>query len=788
MKQFFRNFCKQKTIGILNICGLSLGIMVSLTVGLWAINELTFDNFHSNGDNMYRVVQSFVVNDEPIKAATSFKPLGELAEAEIPEIEQMCRVVVRTDGVTINNMVNSGVQILVTDHNFFSFFSFPLKKGDIRTAFSAPDNVILTESAVKKYFPKEDPIGKTIHTHGSQFTVSAIMYDIPQNSHIRCEMVFPLFGEFKDLGWNSSFSYDTYFVIPPSADFAGIEKKLLEISKNGAFSFLKDVSYYDIKLEPLEEIHFSKANPGFDSAIKGDKQLLGVFITTAIAILIIACINFTNLFISTSFIRAKTIGIKKSQGASNKSLILDFYKETFIYVLISVTGGIFLTILTLPVFNSYTGSQIHIDFSSVELYLYIIVLITITTLLAGSFPAMQMTRFGIIETLTSKFRGKKMSAFQKTLVIIQFTASICLLIVVFFFGKQINYILSQDLRFDNKNVIYLQGWDFFGADYKTLRADLTQDPSIKDVVIRQYNLPFKMGNGIGGENVENGEHILLDLSEVTSNYFDVFGMKFIAGENPLILESSSSANYCVLNERAVKVLGLKDPIGKSFNLVSIGGKLAEKDGKPYIVKGVIEDTYVKSLHQSPDPQMYISVSWTRNNPIFFKIAGDPQKAIKTIERKWKEMVPHVPFEYHFLEDTYQQLYLSEVNTRSLLSYALAITLIITITGLYAMAFYSAQRRTKEIGIRKINGAMLTDLLLLLNKDVIVWLAISFPIACFSAYLFLTNWLKSFIIKIDLSIWGFLFAGMVSFLIALMTVSYQTWKAAIANPVESIKNE
>lgn len=231
MKQFFRNFSKQKTVGILNICGLSLGIMVSLTVGLWAINELMFDNFHTNGDKMYRVVQSFVLNNEPIKAATSFKPLGELAVAEIPEIEQMCRVVVRADGVTINNMVNFGVKVLITDPNFFSFFSFPLKTGDVNTAFSAPDNVILTETAVKKYYPHEDPIGKTIYIHGSRFTVSAVMYDIPLNSHIQGEMEFPLFGEFKDLGWDSSFSYDTYFIIPPSSDFGAIEKKLIEINK-----------------------------------------------------------------------------------------------------------------------------------------------------------------------------------------------------------------------------------------------------------------------------------------------------------------------------------------------------------------------------------------------------------------------------------------------------------------------------------------------------------------------------------------------------------------------------
>lgn len=787
MKQFFRNFRKQKTVGILNICGLSLGVMVSLTVGLWAINELTFDNFHTHGDKMYRVVQSFDLNNKPVKAATSFKPLGEIAIAEIPEIEQMCRVVVETQGVTINNVVNFGVKTLITDHNFFSFFTFPLKTGDIATAFSAPDNVILTESAVKKYYPNEDPIGKTIISHGYKFTVSAVMYDMPRNSHIQTEMVFPLFSYFKDLGWNSTFSFDTYFIIPENANFAAIEKKLTDINKQGASSFLQD-AYNEVKLEPLKEVHFSKTDSGFDSALKGDKKILGIFLITAVTILIIACINFTNLFISTSFIRAKTIGIKKSQGASKKSLIIDFYKETIIYVLLSVLGGIVLTILTLPVFNSYTGSQVKLSFSSPELYLYIIILTIITTLMAGSFPAFQMTRFGIIETLGSKFRGKKMSVLQKALIIIQFTSSICLFIIVFFFGRQIDQILSQDLKFENKNIIYVNGWGSFGADYNALRDELTQDPSIADVAIRQYSLPLKMGSGIGGMNVESGEKILLDLSEVTPNYFDFFGMKFVAGENPLTLESSRDSRYCVINETAAKILGLEDPIGKSFILVSIGGNLAENDGKSYIVKGVIRDSYVKSLHQEPDPQMYLNTSRTHDNPIFFKIAGDPQHAIKTIEKKWKEIVLNVPFEYHFLDETYQKLYSSEMNTRNVLSYALAITFVITIAGLYAMAFYSTQRRVKEIGIRKINGATLSDLLLLLNKDIVMWVIISFFISCPISYLFLNNWLEGFVIKVNLSAWVFLLAGLTSCMVALLTVSYQTWKAATANPVDSIKNE
>ncbi|GAB6122022.1 ABC transporter permease [Dysgonomonas termitidis] len=787
MKQFFRNFRKQKTVGTLNICGLSLGIMVSVTVGLWAINELSFDNFHKNGERMYRVVQNFRYSSKPVRAATAFKPLGELAAAEIPEIEQMCRVVIENNGIEIDQITYFNVRNIITDHNFFSFFTFPLKEGDIKTAFSAPDNVIFTESAARKYFPNENPMGKTVRFHGWTFTVSAIMYDMPKNSHIQADVVFPLFSFFKDWQWESSFNYDTYFILLPGTDIHSIENKVTQINKRGISTFIRDANF-SVDLEPLKEIHFSKTSAGFDSAVKGNKGLLNTFIGVAIAILIIACINFTNLFISTSFIRAKTIGIKKSLGAGKKLLIVDFYKETAIYILIAIFLGILLTTVALPVFNNYTRSNVVLDFFSPGLYIFTVSLFIITILMAGSFPAFQMTKFGVIETLRGKFRGKRMSVFQKILIIIQFTTSICLLIIVLFFAKQIDQILDQDLGFDNKNIVYMNGWRDFGRDYKALREELVQDPSIMDVAMKQYDLPLEMGNGIGGKNVENGEQILLDLSEVSPNYFDFFRMEFIAGENPLYQESAASSRFCVLNERAVQLLGLKDPVGKSFQIISIGGKLSENEGKEYVVKGVIRDSYVKSLYQEPDAQMYLNLSRDDHNPIFFKIAGDPQRAIRTIEKKWKQMLPNVPFEYHYLDTTYEAQYASEMSARNVLSYALVITLIITVMGLYAMIFYSTQRRIKEIGIRKINGATVLDLLALLNKDTIIWIIISFLIACPVSYYFVARWLDGFVVKTSLSIWVFLGAGALSFIIAMLTVCYQTWKAANMNPVDAIQNE
>ncbi|MDD4660704.1 MAG: ABC transporter permease [Massilibacteroides sp.] len=787
MKQFYRNFKKQQIVGFFNICSLSLGIMVSLTVGLWAINELTYDSFYPEGDQVYRVVQTFELSGKRTKAATSFKPLGEIIQNELPSIEAMCRVVKEDEGITIHNQVTFGVTCLMVDSSFFSFFPFPIKEGISNNVFSAPDNVVITESAAARYFPGEDPIGQLIISHGYSFYISAVMHDFPRNSHIQGEMLFPFFGSFKNSQWNSGFYYDTYLRIRKGTDIKSVEKRLTEINKIGVVCFLGD-AYNQVELEPLKDIHFSKSDNGFDHAVKGDKRFLLILIFTAFVILVIACINFTNLFISTAFIRAKTIGIKKSQGAAKSTLILEFYQETAIYVLISVGGGFLLTLLALPLFNEYTGSITVIDFSNPQLYFFLGILIVVTILMAGTFPAFRMTQFGIIDTLNGKFKGKRISFLQKMLVIIQFTSSITLLIIVFFFSRQIDTLLMQNLGFNNKNVFYVEGWKSFGVDFKSLREELTRNPAIADVAIKQYNLPLQIGNGAGIRNLKDGKTILVDLSEVTPNYFDFFEMKFIAGDNPLEMESSNEFRYCVINESMAHALGFENPVDATFSYVSIGGKLLENDGKTYTVKGVIQDSYVKSLHQHPGPQMYLSLSREDHNPIFFRVAGNTHEAIKAVEKKWKEVNANVPFEYRFLDEVYHEQYKNEINTRAVLRYAMLITFLISIAGLFAMAFYSTQRRVKEIAIRKINGARLIDLLILLNKDVVIWVIVSFLIACPITFFFLDNWLDNFIIRTSLSLWVFLSAGILSICVALLTVSLQTLKTATSNPVNSLKSE
>ena len=796
IRQFTRNFNRQKVVGLLNISSLALGVMVSVVVGLWAMNELSFDTFHRDHDRMYRMVQQIEMNGRTMKIPTAFAPQGALAADKIPEIEDFCRVVVEDLGLTIRGRIAPNVRTLKADDNFFDFFTFPLVEGDAAAIFSGPVNAIVTESAADRYFPGEDPVGQSISVHGFDMTIAGVMRDFPRNSHIRADFVLPMYGWFATWGWESSCNYDTYFRLRPGADVAAVEAKLgVETIPTGLENIVKDDAESGIFLERITDVHFTDADLEFDSAVRGNRGILRTFIFTALIILIISCINFTNLFVSTSFLRAKAIGVKKSFGATKFSLTRDFYIETLCYVAVSVVAGLALAHLTFPVFNGFVGSDTALDFTDPRLYLFLAALIVVVVAMAGSFPALYMTRFGIIETLRGRFRGRRASWFQKGLMTVQFTASIFLLIVVMFFGRQIDTMLGQDLGFDKENVIYVNGSGSFGTDLDNFRDQMTRHPSISDVAMLQYQLPMYMGYAASAERTDGARSMMTDVVQVSDNYFDFFDMQFVWGENPLPLETARAELLCVVNERFMKMLELDYGASASrpefiFRFIGGGGgsDSGETDGRTYRIAGVIRDSYVKSLHEAPGPQIYVNLGREDYNPVLFKVAGDPQEALRGIEERWAEVNPDIPFEAGFLDDAYDRLYREEADSRNVLGYAMIITVLITIAGLFAMNYYMTQRRVKEIGIRKINGATLGDLLLLLNRGILWQVAISFALAAAVSWLFLRGWLKGFIVQTSLSGWVFALAGLATCLLALATVSWQTLKTATANPVDSLRSE
>lgn len=773
LKNFSRNLSKQKTVGILSICSLAIAIAVVILIGLWSMNELSFDNFHKDKDKIYRVLGHLMLNNEKMEVGSTYKPLGQEAQQKYPEISGMCRVVSQNTDIKLKNVVYPDNKILQADSNFFTFFTFSLKAGDPRTCLSAPDGIVIDESTALRYFPGENPIGKNLNLYGTECHVTGLMYDMPGNSHLKAQIITPFLGEWEqDLNYGSTDNFITYFKIDNPKFLPRLEKEMTNLITNAAPVF-KELQF-SYKLQSLKEIYFSNIKMD-GSILHGNKTFVIISLLTAFIILLIACINFINLFISTSFLRAKAIGVKKTFGSEKRSLIKEFYTETFYYAIIAVIIGLFAAIIALPLFNQFTSYQLKIDPSDPLLYLFLLFITGFVVLTAGTFPALYMTGFNTIATLKGQFKGKNLSFLQKGMIITQFTASIAILISVFFINKQVNYMLDKNLGFNKENIVYLYNQGNFLQRFGAFRQEMINHPSIADVTLKNAS-PTEWIQGNTVQKSGDDQQYLMEFCQVTANYFDVMGMQMATGQQ--FGEDGTNQQYCIINETAARMLGFSNPIGEKLNA-----------GTKCIIKGVVKDAQTKSLHQQVDPQIYFNFTDNEGLPtILFKIQGDPREALRIIETKWKEANPNLPFKYHFLDDTYAQLYKSETNAGNMLSIAVGITLIISIAGLFSMVYYTTQRRLKEIGVRKVNGASVTTLLMILNRDFFAWIGISFLIACPLSYFLISRWLESFTDRTAISWWVFAIVGAITFMITAITVSHQTWKAANVNPVKVLKNE
>lgn len=775
LKVFWRNLQKQKTVGVLSIGSLAVAIAVVVLIGLWSVNEFSFDGFHRDKDKMYRINERIMLNGELAKTGATYKCAGEDALRMFPEIEAMCRVAPLTCDITVGDVLYPGRNVFEVDSSFFSFFSFTLKAGNPLTCLSAPDGLVIDEYAANSYFPGENPMGKIIRMDGKDFTVVGLMENMPANSHLQAHVVAPFTGYWaQNLEYGSSDVFITYFKIPNPAFVSKIEKGMTDAIYE-ANPLFKQISF-EYLLQPLRDVYFDNTLK-FDNVVHGNKSLVMVFMLTAFVILVIACINFINLFISTSFLRAKSIGVRKTHGADKGMLIGEFYKETLYYVILAAVAGMVLAMVALPLFNRLADYQLKIDFASPLLYGFLAAIVFVVMLAAGTFPAFYMTKFNTVETLKGQFKGKNLSFLQKGLIITQFTAAIVILISVFFIEKQVEYMIHKDLGFDREHVFYVADRGGILKNYDSFCDEMLAHPSIAGVTLKDTDpLGWCRGDAVGKPGSD--QEYLMEFCQIRPNYFRIMGMGMKEGQE-FAERAGDSLNYCIINETAARMLEFTNAVGERV----------KANGDYYTVVGVVKDAYTKSLHQAVDPQIYFPYEGAWGFPtVLFKVQGDPQEAIRFVQAKWNDLNPGKPFDYHFLDSTYAQLYKAETNAGNILGVAMMITLIISVAGLFAMAYYTTQRRLKEVGVRKVNGASVKELLLILNRDFFVWVGLSFLLACPIAYLFVQNWLEGFVERTALSWWVFLLAGVVTFFVTLLTVSYQTWQAANVNPVKVLKSE
>ena len=788
MKNFtiaYRNILKNKNISLINVLGLSIGFVSTIILLSWVSYELNFDNFFRNKENIYRLNFSGEVNGEFTKVCSSPQGVGPEALSVFPEVANFTRIreLVRNPFKVGNNQfyIEKG---LTADSTFFSVFSYRAKLGDLSNSLNRRDVVVLDEYLAQKCFGNENPIGKTLEIAQHTYTVSAVIKNIPGNSHLQFHYLIPVLNlpdNWQRNKWGSD-NCTQYLVFNTKIDKAEFENKLTQMLYNKS-NIWKE---YKVKLyiQSLNEIHFSTGYL-LENAVKGNLQNVNMLSIVALLILLIACTNFTNMFISSSFQRTKSTGIKITSGASRLTIIKEFALEVLFYILISFIISMGLVKLVIPVFNSLTGVSLKINFFSVNFLLLGGAVIFFTLLIAGSFPGYYISRNKPDLVLKAGFKsliGRKHNI-QKSLVTLQFITAILLIISVIVIQKQVNFFRTKSLGFDKENIVYINTTGEFQniQNISRLKEYLAKKPDITGIST-QSCLPTEFENGGFMYTANNPNHkIHGEQISVGDGYFDMMKVRFIEGGQDFDY-SNNRVESCIINETATKQLNLVPPFtGQSIFDVN--------ENKYLTIKGVIKDVNTKSLSLKIGPCIYTKATeFNDNGIILFKLAGINPEILKSIKNYCVKNNPAIPFEYHLLNRTYDKLYVNEIRMQKIFRWFTIISVLLSCMGLYAMARFITENKTKEIGIRKVNGAKIAEVMTMLNKDFVKWVILAFILACPVAWYAMHKWLQNFAYKTDLSWWIFAVAGAIAMVIALLTVSWQSLRAATRNPVEALRYE
>ena len=785
IKIAFRNLLRHKAYSFINVTGLAIGMACSILIMLWVQDELGYDRFHKNADNIYRITA--VLAELDIKAAVSPTPVAQAFKSEVPEIINAVRLSgFNTDFLQVGEKLFEEKKILYADSNFLQFFSFPLIEGDPATAMNHPEGILITQEMAKKYFGNEPALGKTLRkNHKDDFTVTGVLADIPTNSHVRFDFIQPMAflartnDDLKKNIWDN-FNFYTYVLldknIKGSADeLVKIESKFLEIYKRNEKNL--KVAF---QLQPLTNIHLH-SNFLADYPGHGNAQYVYIFIVVGIFILAVACINFMNLATARSARRAKEVGLRKVAGAVRFQLIRQFLSESSLISFIALALAILIVIASLSAFNSLAGKSLSISLFNSKLILGLLAITLLTGLLAGSYPALFLSGFMPVKVLKGDLKaGAGGSMFRNTMVIIQFTVSITLLVGTTVIYNQLQFIRTRNLGYDKENLIYSPMTGDLWKKYQTLRSVLEQNTETSDFSFVS-DVPTFMTNGtisVDWDGKDPDSQPLFCNMAVDENFMDVFRVTLLSGRGFSNDIKADTANY-IVNEKALKIMNMKPE-------EAIGKRLTFWGNKGMIV-GVVKDFNFKPVQQPIEPLVLRMNTWGSIAVVRTK-PGRTEAAIAQMEKIFKELNPEFPFSFNFVDKDLENMYQAERRLGNLFTIFAGLAIFISCLGLYGLSAFLAERRTKEIGVRKVLGASVFHVVYLLSKTftrpIIIAMVIAVPIAYYS----MSKWLESFAFHVDIHWSIFVLAFVVSLLIAWLTVSYESIKAAIANPAKSLRDE
>jgi len=788
-----RNIFKDKTYSAINILGLTIGITCSMFLYLYILDELSYDRYHKNADNIYRVVSNIKEPDNAFTWAVAQIPLGEELRDNYPEVQN----VVRFFG-TQRNLYKNGDQqfyeedFFLADSTVFDMFTYEFVKGDPNTALDLPFSIVLTEKIAKKYFGGEDPLGQSIQNQqNEEFKITGILKDVPNNSHFKFEGLISRNTRPQNQGGWGGFGVFTYIQLPPNYDLSKMYISLDTIVKqrvNPIFEqFGISIKY---ELQRITDIHlYSKIQDEAEAG--GDISYIYIFGAVSIFMLVIACINYMNLATARSANRAKEVGIRKVMGSQRAQLIYQFITESVLIALIALVASLALLYLLLPAFNALSNKEMPFGFIlQAPVLLNLLGVVLFVGIVGGSYPAFYLSGFSPVSVLKGKLSAKGGSVlFRKSLVVSQFAISIFMLISTLIVFDQLEFLRNKDLGFNKKQVIRI---DLSGRELRQKSKVLTEKIKQSNDVEMVGMADAAPGEGIGKLliKVEDNEGKLadkgVDLFSADYDFVKTLGMEIVQGRD-FSRDIISDTTYAVLvNEAMVKRMAWSDPIGKKF--IFQGGGPNNTEIEKHVV-GVVKDYHQNSLYDAIEPLMIILDD--EQNYVFVRTKeGDVRQSLTALEKVWKEVNPNHPFEYKFLDQDFDSQYRADEKRSQIFTAFSGLTIAIACLGLLGLAAFTTEQRTKEIGVRKVIGASVNSLVFLVSKEFFLLVGIGMVIAFPAAWYFTNGWLQNFAYRIDLEgEWiTFIVSALLAFVITMVTVGYHVLRAAMANPVKSLRDE
>jgi putative ABC transport system permease protein len=783
LKTAFRSFLKNKTSSIINIIGLTIGLSVVITIATFIIHELSYDSFHVNCNRIYRIIDGNA--DDKDSFAGTPAPLGTFLQSNIPEILSYTRLNKAEQVVEYKNKKFQEKEFFFADPSFFEIFTFPLISGKPGSALKEPNSMVFTEKAAKKYFGPENPVGKVVSLDGGfDFTVTAVAKDVPENSHFHFDFLIPFERIDEILHRNNleswgSWNYFTYILASENINTEQLKSKLNSTFKTK----LPDRAdpFADLTFQPIKEIHFRFNRKNLEPAF--DDKYLTIFIAVAIAVLIIACINFINLTTARSIKRAKEVGLRKTVGANYSELVKQFLLESIFLSVIASVLSVITVELILPAINTITGKHYSIDYTNANNYLIFFGLVLLTGILAGAYPAMVLSSFHPVKALKGKMNRESNVSFRNVLVVFQFTVSIALIVCTVIIFQQINFIQTKNLGFAKEQIINipLKSRELMQKS-QTIKEELLRDKDILSASVNSY-VPSSFNEHWGGirwENMsEKDENGQLWIIVADKDFVKTYQVEMLEGEDYAANFEATDKLAFILNKSAVKQMNWETAAGKE--IIYWGSQKGN-------IVGVMDDFHFRSLHHLVEP-CAIVLSENRGQHISVRIkAENITSCLASIKRTWDSFASNLTFDYYFLDEDFAKLYQSEIRISTVLGNFSLVTVFIACIGLFGLTTFMAERRKKELGIRKVLGASSIGLLRQFSFDYTRWVILANLIAWPAAYYFMSKWLEDFAYRIDLAWWVFVLSGGIALIIALATVSFQAIRAATANPVESLRYE